>query len=125
MITTYCTIVRLLDGDRVLPKRPSDKQYPHGNDHISPTKGALLSRWFSGFPKAGYVLSFPGGYTNQTNLPPGWSSQAGLWIQPIWKNMLVTLDPFPNFRGKNKKYIWNHHLDFDEVYQFILEGYPI
>ena len=35
---------------------------------------------------------------------PGW------WFQPIW-NMLVKLEIFPNFRGENKKYEWNHHLD--------------
>ena len=36
---------------------------------------------------------------------------SGWWFQPISK-ILVKLDHFPNFRGKNKKNIWNHHLDF-------------
>ena len=38
--------------------------------------------------------------------PSGW------WLnQPLWKNMLVKLDHFLNFRGENKKCLTNHHLD--------------
>ena len=34
------------------------------------------------------------------------------WLnQPIWKNMLVKLGIFPNFRGENSKKKWNHHLE--------------
>ena len=45
-------------------------KYPPGNDHISPQKMALLSRWFSQLPFWWDMWSFPGGY---------------IYISPQWK----------------------------------------
>ena len=33
-------------------------------------------------------------------------------FNPFWK-ILVKWEFFPNFRGEHKKYLWNHHLDYD------------
>ena len=40
----------------------------------------------------------------------------GGFFPPIWKNMLVKLDHFPNFRGWKIKNISNHHLVYDYIF---------
>ena len=63
------------------------------------TKISMLSRWFSGFPKVGYVSSFPGGYTVYIRLP-FWITQAPTCQRPAHSEVMLQApsrwDGFPN-----------------------------